>query len=231
MLEAFESLFKGVKYEHRRSHLGDYVASFLFEDLVALGHSRKLAEKLSAGRIAVNVANVAVGKKARRGDGTLGEVVPGAGVVMVKDMLVPRGEIAGVDVGVETKVLAKAMIKQIDRVMNDLVKQVEHFKASNPRAICVALVGVNHAAKYVSFEGTRTFATDGKDYKHPIQEAAAAADRIERHVAGRFDECVMLRFSASNIRPYPFQWVDEEQVRKEYSAALARISREYDARF
>lgn len=231
LLDAFRGLFEGVKYEHRRSQLGDHVASFLYEDLVALGRSSRLAERLRAGRVAVNTANVTVGRAARRGDGTFGEVVPDVPTVMAANFVVPRGRIASVEIGAETKILAKAMIKQIDRVVGDLMRQAEQFRKSNPRAICVGLVGVNWSERYQSFEGRRTFATDGKTYKHPAQEAAEAEDRLSRYARPSLDELVLLRFIATNKRPYPFSWLDEAEMRVEYAAALVRISREYDSRF
>lgn len=228
---AFRALFDGTKYEHRRSHLGDYVASFLYEDLLALGRSPKLVQRTGAGIAAVNAANVTVGRSARRGDGTFGEVVPGVATVLVPDFAVPRARIASVEIGAETKILAKAMIKQIDRVTNDLRTQVAHFKTSNPRAICVGLVGVNRATKYLSFEGRRKFPTDGRKYKHPVQEADDAERRLLALAAPAFDEFIILRFEATNAPPYPFAWADEAELKVEYAAALARISREYEARF
>ncbi|NLX98941.1 MAG: hypothetical protein GXY83_22580 [Rhodopirellula sp.] len=231
LLEAFRGLFEGTKYEHRRSNLGDYVASFLFEDLFAIGRSAKLVERIEAGRSVVNTANVTVGRHARRGDGTFGDAVPGVASIVVPDCRVHRGRIASIDIGAETKILAKAMIKQIDRVINDLTKQVAHFRRSNPRAICVALVGVNHARQYLSFEGHREFPTDGRKYKHPVQEAAEAEDRLVRRALPEFDEFILLRFRAANTPPYPFEWVSETETRVEYAAALARICREYEARF
>lgn len=231
LLSAFRGLFDGVKYEHRRSHLGDYVATFLYEDLYALGRSAKLTKRVEAGNAVVNVENVAVGRTARRGDGTFGEVVPSVAAVVVPGFAVPRGRIAAVEIGAETKILAKAMIKQIDRVVNDLKAQVVHFRASNPRAICAAIVGVNHAGRYVSFEGRRKFPTDGQTYKHPIQEAAAAIDRLSKLASPSFDEFVILKYKASNTRPYQFEWLDEAETAAQYSAALTRISREYETRF
>ena len=49
---------------------------------------------------------------------------------MIEDpgFAVARGPVATVEIGVEVKILAKAMIKQIDRVIGDLVKQVTHFR-------------------------------------------------------------------------------------------------------
>jgi hypothetical protein len=231
LLGAFGGLFQGTKYEHRKSNLGDYVASFLYEDLLDLARSPKLVERVRAGRAAVNTANVTVGKHARRGDGTFGEVVPGVPVAAVTGFDVPRGRIASVEVGAETKILAKAMIKQIDRVINDLRGQVEQFKRSNPRAICVGLVGVNWAEQYLSFEGDREFPTDGRKYKHPIQEAEDAEGRLNRLARPAFDEFLLLRFKASNQPPYPFEWVDGPETAVEYAAALVRISREYESRF
>lgn len=231
LLDAFRSLFEGMKYEHRKSNLGDYVASFLYEDLLELGRSHKLVRRIRDGLAAVNAANVTVGRSSRRGDGTFGEVVPGVATVTIPDFGVPRGRIASVEIGAETKILAKAMIKQIDRVVNDLKTQVLHFKTSNPRAICAAIVGVNRAPQYLSFEGERQFPTEGKRYKHPIQEAADAEQRLLHLARPAFDEFLVLRFSATNAPPYPFAWTSEEETKVEYAAALARISREYENRF
>ncbi len=183
LLQAFRGLFEAKKYEHRKSNLGDYVASFLYEDLFDLGTSSKLVDRISNRRAAVNTANVTVGKHARRGDGTFGEVVPGVSAVVLPGFSVARGRIALTEIGAETKILAKAMIKQIDRVVNDLRTQVSHFKAGSPRAICVGIVGVNHAAQYLSFEGAREFLTDGREYKHPAQ-AGGPPRRSPRRVVG-----------------------------------------------
>jgi hypothetical protein len=46
-----------------------------------------------------------------------------------------------------------------------------------------------------------------------------------------FDEFLLLRFRATNVEPFPFEWVDESATSKEYSAVLVRVSREYDRRF
>lgn len=231
LLDAFRGLFQGKKYEHRKSNLGDYVASFLYEDLLDLNRSTKLTERARSGRVAVNTANVTVGKQARRGDGTFGEVVPHVPTITIPGFLVPRGRIASIEIGAETKILAKAMIKQIDRVVGDLQRQVEQFRRSNSRAICVGVVGVNWASQYLSFEGERQFLTDGKKYKHPIQEAADAEDRLSRLVRPNFDEFLLLRFRVTNQPPFPFDWQDESEMKVEYAAAVARISREYEARF
>ena len=57
---------------------------------------------------------------ARRGDATFGEIIPGETPVVEPAIRLTRGPIATVEIGVEVKILAKAMIKQIDRVINDL---------------------------------------------------------------------------------------------------------------
>lgn len=60
------------------------------------------------------------------------------------------GPTANVQVGIEVKIIATAMIKQIDRVINDLRNQALQFKHRNPSAITLAIVGVNHAPSYSS---------------------------------------------------------------------------------
>jgi len=231
LLRTFRSIFEGRPYHHRRSHLGDLVASYLYEDLVALGKSEKLIARVQRHDRVVNLKNVMVGKPARRGDGTFGELVPAVVAVIEKGLLVGRGPVATIEIGAETKILAKAMIKQIDRVIGDLIKQVTHFKSGGGNPICVAFVGINFAEQYVSFEGRKKWATDGKRYKHPIQEAAQAEQRLADKARPAFDEFQFLRFRATNMKPFPFEWVDLANTELEYSSVLTRISREYDRRF
>lgn len=179
----------------------------------------------------VNGGNKAVGRKSRRGDGTFGELVPTALAITAEGLLVARGEIANIEIGAETKILAKAMIKQIDRVIGDLIRQVEEFKSTGGQPICVGLVGVNYAPSYTSYEGAREWPTDGRKHKHPIQEAVDAESRVVAKATSFFDELQILRFRATNVSPFPFTWHDYTQTAKEYSALLVRISREYDRRF
>ncbi len=231
LLRSFRGLFEGTLYKHRDSSLGDFVASQLYEDLVALNKSAALVRRVQAHECVVNLANKAVGKPGRRGDGTFGELVPTVVAITEKGLHVSRGEIANIQIGAETKILAKAMIKQIDRVIGDLVRQVDEFRKAGGNPICVALVGVNYSESYTSYEGERPWPTDGKKYKHPIQEAAAAEQRLREKALPSFDEFLFLRFRATNVPPYPFEWVDFEQTKNHYAALLLRVSREYDERF
>ena len=128
LLETFRRLFGGTKYLHRKSNLGDLVAVEFYEDLVALGKSEKLSSRTAAHDRVINLKNVTVGKSARRGDGTLGELVPSAVAIVEKNFVVARGPTANIEIGVESKILAKAMIKQIDRVIGDLQRQVAMFR-------------------------------------------------------------------------------------------------------
>ncbi len=231
LLRTFRGLFEGKPYRHRIANLGDLVASHLYEDLVALGKSAKLVERVQHHERVVNLKNLMTGKPGRRGDGTFGELVPAAIALIEKGMLVARGPVATIEIGAETKILAKAMIKQIDRVINDLVNQVSEFKRGGGNPICVAFVGINFAKQYVSFEGKRKWPTDGKKYKHPIQEAAQAEQRLNEKARTAFDEFQILRFRATNAKPFPFEWVGLGKTEMEYSSVLTRISREYDRRF
>ena len=231
LLRAFRGLFEGTRYKHRDSSLGDYVASQLYEDLVALNRSAALVRRVQASECVVNLANKTVGKPSRRGDGTFGELVPTVVAVTEKGLRVARGEIANIQIGAETKILAKAMIKQIDRVIGDLVRQVEEFRKAGGNPICVGFVGVNFAEIYTSYEGERPWPTDGKKYKHPVREATAAEQRVRDRALPSFDEFLFLRFRAANVEPYPFEWLDYDQTAKEYAALLVRVSRMYDQRF
>jgi len=231
LLACFRELFEGKQYNHRNSTLGDRVASQLYEDLVALGRSAKLTERVQKHQCVVNLGNKAVGKISRRGDGTFGELVPTAIALSESGLLVARGEIANIQIGAETKILAKAMIKQIDRVIGDLVRQVEQFASTGGQPITVGIVGVNFAPHYTSYEGDREWPTDGRKHKHPMQEAVEAESRIAARAKPAFDEFQFLRFRASNVAPFPFEWVDYAQTTKEYAALLLRLSREYDRRF
>jgi hypothetical protein len=231
LLRTFRGLFEGKPYLHRKSNLGDLVASQLYEDLIAINKSGKLVERVQHHDCVVNLRNIMTGRPGRRGDGTFGELVPAAVAVTEKGMLVARGPVATIEIGAETKILAKAMIKQIDRVITDLINQVNQFRRSGGNPISVAFIGINFAEQYVSFEGRKRWPTDGKKYKHPIQEAAQAEQRLNDKARRAFDEFQILRFRATNARPFPFEWVDLVTTEMEYSALLTRISREYDRRF
>lgn len=230
LLDAFRGLFDGQAYLHRKSNLGDLVAMHLYEDLHGLGRSKKLVQRVDSELSVLNTMNQRHGIKARRGDGSFGEVVPNADPIRDPGFAVSRGPIATIEVGIEVKILMKAMIKQIDRVASDLRGQAAHFRSRGGNPICVGVVGINHADHCTSYEGERAFPTDGKKYKHPIQEAADAEARLLQHAAPAFDEFIILRFKATNEDPFPFSWVNQKATVLDYGAALARISQAYEAR-
>jgi hypothetical protein len=227
LLKAFRSLFEGRPYFHRDSSLGDRVASYLYEDLHQLGKSTKLRERIEARTRVLNAQNLTVGILRRRGDGTFGELVPSATAIADEGYVVARGPVATIEIGVETKILAKAMIKQIDRVIGDLVRQTTEFKKRGGNPICLGIVGVNFSEVYTSYEGERTFPTDGRKYKHPIQEARDAISRLEQRAQPSFDEFLILRFVATNTPPHPFSWIDADKTALEYSALLTRVGSMY----
>ena len=231
LLEAFEATFRGRRYLHRNSSLGDLIAVELYEDLLEVGRSRTYCQRVERRGRVVNTKNVRRGIKARRGDGTFGELIPNASSDEAEGFGVARGPVATVEIGVEVKILAKALIKQIDRVIGDLAKQTQHFRRGGGDPICVGIVGVNHAESCCSYEGDRVFQTDGKKHKHPAQEAAQAEERLVAEAKPSFDEFLLLSYRATNVDPYPFKWVDIEGCRLDYGAILTRISRAYDRRF
>ena len=108
LLETFRCLFDGTKYLHRKSNLGDLVAVEFYEDLLAVAKSAKLPARVAAHDRVINLKNVTIGKSARRGDGTLGELVPSAVAIVEKNFVVARGPTANIEIGVEACRLAIA---------------------------------------------------------------------------------------------------------------------------
>jgi hypothetical protein len=232
LLREFKRLFEGRVYRHRSSNQGDWVAMHLFEDLVAIRRSAKLAAAVRQRRRVLNVQNRRRGVDARRGDGTFGEIIPGEVAIVDPGYVVARGPIATVEIGVEVKILAKAMIKQIDRVVNDLRNQVSQFRVGGGNPICVGIVGVNQAERCVSYEGDRAFPTTGRGgFMHPYQEAPEAERRLVADAAPAFDEFLILQYRATNEPPCLFEWVNHKDARLDYAAALTRISSRYQQRF
>ncbi|HXH83635.1 MAG TPA: hypothetical protein VNN07_12015 [Candidatus Tectomicrobia bacterium] len=242
LLEAFRGLFQGKRYQHRDSSLGDWVSYHLYEDLYSIGRSRSLVASIESRERVLCVANRRQGIAARRGDGTFGEIVPGVTARLVPGFVVARGPVANVEIGAEAKILAKAMIKQIDRVISDLRKQVDEFRRGGGSPICVGIVGINQAQSYTSYEGEvrcpncgEAFPlerpTDGRRYPHPFQEAAAAESRLIAEAKPAFDEFMILRYRAPNRDPYVFEWVNYDETFRNYGAILVRVSRAYESRF
>jgi hypothetical protein len=201
-----------------------------YEDLHALGRSKKLVGRVDTGISVLNTQNLRQGIRARRGDGSFGEIVPNVEPIKDKGFVVCRGPIATIEIGIEVKILFKAMIKQIDRVIGDLKKQVDHFKSRGGNPICVGTVGINRAPHCTSFEGERIFRTDGRKYTHPIDEADEAEQRLVALAAPVFDEFLVLRFMATNEAPYDFIWANKHQTSLNYGAILARVSQAYERR-
>lgn len=231
LLEKFKNVFEGTRYKHRDSSIGDSIAIEFYEDLINLQKSPELLSRVENHERVINVQNVRQGVKARRGDGTFGELIPGENALALSGFKVARGPIATVEIGIEVKILAKAMIKQIDRVMTDLANQVQHFKRKGGNPVCIAVVGINWSPAYTSYEGDRPWPTDGRKYTHPIQEAVQAETRLREQIADKFNEFLILRFRATNADSFPFEWVDYQETFRDYGAILTRISREYESRF
>jgi hypothetical protein len=242
LLQRFQALFS-TKYEHRNSTHGDRLALELYEDLYARARSRsslsKFVIRVDAAESVVNPRNKNYGRAARRGDGTLGELMHGAAVFSEPGFVVKRGTTVITEIGIEVKILCKAMIKQLDRVVGDLTKQVAQFeiKGGSKQPISVGIVGVNHSTSFLSYEGSNTFLADGKRqpngkiYARPIDEAARAKRDLEMLAKPSFFEFLILEFEATNIPPYPFKWVNPTQVTDSYNALLSRLAYEYEAKF
>lgn len=229
LLDQFELTFSGHRYLHRNSQLGNRIADCLFDDLYALLPESRYRRDVDAGRAALNPKGISPGLRARRGDGSFGPVVPGHRPELRSGHLVGIAPTAAVDIGAEVKILAKAMIKQIDRVISDLCGQARHFRTKSPDAITVGIVGLNLANRYVSYEGTRSYRT-GEYGPHPAQEAPEAERRLRSSAEPCFNEFLVLPFIATNEEPYRFEWVNSGRVQDDYGAMLVRLINSYERR-
>jgi hypothetical protein len=202
----------------------------LYEDLYGLGASQKLVQRVDAGVSVLNSANKRHGIKARRGDGSFGAILPHVPAIKDAGFAVARGPIATIEIGVEVKILMKAMLKQIDRVSNDLRGQAQQFRIKRANPVCVGIVGINEAPYCVTYEKDRAFRTDGREYVHPVSEAAEAAARLIANVSDAYDEFLVLPFVARNDAPFSFAWANEKKTTDDYGACLVRISSHYETR-
>jgi hypothetical protein len=211
--------------------VGNTIADHLFEDMYALGLSAKFHAGVDRATHVLNPKGRSPGIRARRGDGSFGDLVPGTTTKTIPGFMVPRGATANVELGAEVKIICKAMIRQIDRVQNDLRAQSQHFREKGPDALTVAIVGINFADHYVSWEGEREVPTTGKGRNlHPIQEAKKTEARL-LNVEPSFTELIQIGFIATNEPPYAFEFVELAKLEARYGSALVRLSREYDKRF
>ncbi len=237
MLDAFRALFEGKRYLHRSSGQGDRISRELYEDLYNIKRSAKFNNSVDQEIRGLNLRNIRQGVSARRGDGTFGALIPGQPVVRQKNAAVPCGRVATLDIGIEVKILNKAMIKQINDRIAGLQGQAEYFsrgrdqrRRGNP--ITVAVIGLNCAKYTIGYEGSRSYRTDGTgDQPHPSQEVDEVARRLDAEVRPHFDEMIVLRYKATNDAPYAFQSADENETRAGYGASLVRIALEFDSRF
>lgn len=228
LLDSFRSRFEGQVYRHRSATHGDIIASHLYEDLYDLNQDPRYKQRVDAAQVVYNEANRVVGKvKVRRGDGLLGQAVPGQKTKRVPGFAVARGKAANIQIASEVKIVSTAMGKQLDRVMGDIKKQNGIFKKVSPDAISIAIVGVNFSKAYRSFEGDRFYDSS------PLKEAAATLATIvgDAELQAMYDEVLMLPFTATNVSPFPFGWQSWAQTNSEYNAALVRIAHEYRLRF
>lgn len=238
LLDAFKGLFSS-KYRHRVSTHGDAVASQFYEDIydyaAASGASPQYIRQVDAATLVYNKANKVTGQliggiRVRRGDGLLGQSVPGQPVHSVPGYIVKRGKVANIRMGVEAKILSTAMARQFDRLIGDIWKQQRMFKAVSPDSITVVLIGVNHSPTYRSYEGEKSYDSS------PQKEAARTMERLGHELTTyqgqeSYDEILFLPFAATNVAPYAFDWLDWSETTAAYNAALVRLANLYQSRF
>lgn len=227
LLAKFEETFRDRQYLHRNSQLGNRIADYLFDDMYELSADSRFRRDVDLGVAALNPKGVSPGVSSRRGDGSFGPVVPGNRPKPYVGHAISIAPTSEVDIGAEVKILAKAMIKQIDRVISDLCGQAGHFKRKSPGAITIGIVGLNLAASYTSYERDRAYPT-GEFGPHPAVEGPEAERRLRASAEPCFDEFLILPFRASNVTPYPFDWVKEKAVEDRYASMISRLLRRYE---
>lgn len=230
LLAAFEGLFHGDVYKHRRSTLGNLVAAHLYEDLYDHGNSPTFNERVTAGKCVVNAEGSTRGVKARRGDGTFGAIVPGSHPLTAHGFIVCQGMVALMHVGAEFKIIATAHLKQIDRVLNDLTGSATSLREKSPNAITVGFAAVNYSERWTGMEGNRSFPVERKPQR-ALQASEETSRRLLQIARPAFDEFLLLKFRATNQEPFPFSWLNPSGIAADYGAALVRIADLYEARF
>ncbi len=231
----FKALFDKRAYLHRRPGNGDTVAFGLIEDLVASKLSTALFREASRGTSGIASGNARHGITVRRGDGTFGRFVPGTRAYEIEGSVLKKGMVSTVDIGIEVKILNKAMIKQVHDRIAGLQQQAEYFKRGKDRQpegnpVTIAVIGVNHASYTVGYEGERTYRTDGKKERHPCDEGDETVRRLKREVAPHYDEVIIIPYEATNEDPFPFRFKDETALYHEWDLMLSRVSAEYNKR-
>jgi len=226
LLHAFRLAFEGTIYKHRISTTGNRIGRELFEDLLRHEVSPLYSEHVRNGACVVSRGGGVHGKLIRRNDSVFGR--PPAGVPGMKGASgyrVLEGTVAEPRVGCEVKILAKAQLKQIDRVINDLEGFALRMNKLNKTCINVAVVGVNHEPNYVGFEGAREF-------RHRLGpgEPAVVMSRLET-LRAFYDEVLVLPFRATNQKPFPFAWASTRKVELDYASVLTRLGERYQERF
>lgn len=225
LLETFRKAFAGRIYKHRDSTVGNKIARELFEDILAHGVSTKYGSDVNQNIVAVNRGGLVHGRVIRRNDSVFGKLPAAAKSVSIQGFAVPEGPIADARIGCEVKIVAKAQLKQIDRVISDLDNFLLRVQQISQTCINVAVVGVNHEPEYMGYEGRRRF--KGRLSKG---ETATVISRLSQ-LTGRYDELLILSFKATNQRPFLFTWLNTQKVDLDYGAALTRIGQTYDQRF
>jgi len=226
LLQVFREAFEGTVYKHRISTTGNKIGRELFEDLFRHTVSSLYTDNVRSGACIVSRGGGVHGKVIRRNDSVFGRPPAGLpGRKAAPGYAVIEGTVAEPRIGCEVKILAKAQLKQIDRVINDLEGFALRMKRLNKKCINAAVVGVNHEPNYVGFEGAREF-------RHRLRadEPFVVMNRLGVLTAS-YDEVLLLSFKATNQPPFPFSWGGARKVELDYASVLTRIGEQYQERF
>lgn len=228
LLRRLAETFQGKVYRHRSATLGNLIGSELFEDLFEMEVSQSYKARVLNHELVVNTSGrIRNPLKIRRNDSVCGR--PPAGIkvrVSAADKHVSLGPVAEPQIGCEVKILGKSFLKQIDRVINDLVGFRGRMHKRNPNCLNVAVVAVNFEPDYVSYEKDRAYKDPPRD-----GEARETSARIINEIGDDYDELIIIPFKATNSPPYPFSLVNEKDTALDYGAVLTRLGAKYNKGF
>ena len=231
LLHSFQEIFSGTPYRHRNSQLTDCVALDYFEDYRRTTNRPAIQERLDSGSSVVGSRPPLTGGMNHGGLRYIGEKTPGINPTRMPERSVMTGRTANVEIVFEIKILAKSMNKQVNRVINDFGNRQAKLKKAYPDVIFIGAVGVNFASAYVSYEGARTYHTNGKERRHPSQEATSVKNKLLDGLSDVLDELLIICFTAENVSPYNFDFLGLDRTEEELAGIIARTARDHEKRF
>jgi hypothetical protein len=197
LLDQFPELFAGKAYLHRISNQGDIVASYLFEDLYDLGRSKKFCDTVQKQERVANIKTSKSGKTKRTWRRDFWGESSTAAAVLPPGLSVAIGDVATIEIGTEVKILAKAMIKQLDRVGTGWMTKPRNSARTAISYLCWNLGRELRSLFTPAMKQPKVWPTDGKTYRILFRRLPTQSVVLWRALSLQYDEILVLRFRAT----------------------------------